>query len=210
MKTKLAIIIGTLQALTLFSRADIVLTQDTFVGAATTPMKTVMYIKGDKVRTDNDTSASMIMDTTTGMMTTLMHEQKMVMTVDSKALKASMPKDIPGTGESMMPKITKLDQKETIDGHNCDIYTSELKGMVVKMWVDPKYPGYDKLKNELKTMEKMSDKAGPESSKIDGMMIKSEFEQSGLKFVTKLVSLEEKKLGDDIFAVPAGYKPAGQ
>lgn len=188
------------------ARADLVLTQHLFVGAAKTPGKIVMYVKGGKVRTDNDTTSSAIIDTNTGDMTTLVHEQKMVMTMNTKQLDALKPADskiaIPET------KITATGQRETIDGHDCEIYTSENSGTVVRMWIARNYPGYDKLKEALKPMEKLA--GGAKAPELPGMMIQSESEQSGLKMVTKLVSIEEKPLSDDLFKAPADYKAPGQ
>ena len=183
-------------------RADLVITQHLFVGAARTPGKIVMYVKGGKVRTDNDTTSSAIVDTDTGDMTTLVHEQKMVMTMNTKQLDALKPAGskvaVPET------KVTATGQRETIDGHDCEIYTSENSGTLVKMWIARNYPGYDKLRTALKPMEKMS--GGAKAPELPGMMIQSEFEQSGVKMVTKLVSIEEKPLSDDLFKAPAGYK----
>ena len=70
----IATALALLQVATPAARADLVLTQHLFVGAAKTPAKTVMYVKGGKIRTDNDTTSSSIIDTETGDMTTLVHE----------------------------------------------------------------------------------------------------------------------------------------
>lgn len=190
------------------ARADLVLTQHLFVGAAKTPGKIVMYVKGGKVRTDNDTTSSAIIDTDTGDMTTLVHEQKMVITMNTKELEALTPKDskiaIPET------KVTATGKHETIDGHDCEIFTSENSGTVVKMWIARSFPGYDKLKEALKPMAKMAWASAPKTPELPGIMIQSEHEQSGIKMVTKHVSIEEKPLPDDLFKAPADYKAPGQ
>lgn len=205
----IAIALTVLHLASSFARADLVLTQHMFAGEQKTPGKIVTSIKGGKIRTDNDTASSAIIDTDTGDMTTLVHEQKMAMTSNTKQLQALLPKDaqqmkIPET------KLTATGKHETIDGNDCEIYTSENSGMVVKMWIARNYPGYEKLKEALKPMLKMAAPGAPKAPETPGMMIKSEFEQSGLKFVTKLVSVEEKTLSDDLFKAPADYKAPGQ
>lgn len=196
------------QVLLSIAHADIVLTQHTTAGAAKTPSVTQMSIKGDKVRSDNDTTTTVIMNTATGDMTTLMHEQKMVIKVNTKDIPKAI--DVPGVDpKSLLPKITATGQKETIDGYECEIYTSEAYGMVMKMWMCANYPGYDKLKAELKTMAKLAAPGAPNGPEVPGMMLKSEYEASGVKFTTKLVSLEEKPLSDDLFIIPADYKAPG-
>jgi hypothetical protein len=78
------------------------------------------------------------------------------------------------------------------------------------MWIAREYPGFEKLKKALKPMEKMSGLAAQTAPDVPGMMLKSEFEQSGMKFVTKLVSVTEKTLPDDHFKAPAAYKSPAQ
>lgn len=196
------------QSLLSMVRADMVLTQHTFAGASKTPAITTMSIKGDKVRSDNDSTSTVIMNTTAGEITTLVHEQKMVIKVNSKDL--GVPKDVPGVDPtSTQPKITATGQKETIDGYECEIYTSEAYGSVMKMWMCANYPGLKKLEAELKTMEKLSASSAKNGPKAPGMMLKSEFEANGIKFVTKLISLEEKPISDELFLIPADYKAPG-
>jgi hypothetical protein len=190
------------------AHADVILTQHTFVGAAKTPTKTVMSIKGGKVRADNDTTSSSIIDTDTGDMTTLMHEQKMAMTMNARSLQAMLPKD--SRVKIPQPTLTATGKHEIVDGYDCEIHISEVAGTSVKMWIAKSYPGYDKLKEALKPLARMGGPDAPKMPEVPGMMIKSEFEQSGLKLVTKLAGIEEKKLSDDLFKVPADYKAPAQ
>ena len=204
----LAIYLIVAQALLSVVRADIVLTQHTLAGAAKTPVITTMSIKGDKIRSDNDTTTTVIMNTATGDMTTLMHEQKMVIKVNTKDL--PKPADVPGFDpKSLLPKITATGQFLFNDTDTTEIYTSEAYGMVMKMWMCTNYPGYDKLKAELKTLAKLSSPGAPSGPEVPGMMLQSEYEAGGVKFVTKLVSLDDKPLGDDLFVIPADYKAPG-
>ncbi len=208
MKTStLAIALIVLHLFTSLVRADLVMVQATLAGAAKTPMHTTMYIKGNKMRTDNDTTSSAIIDTATGDMTILVHEQKMVIKKNTKelaALASPAPKvEIPVT------KLTATGQMEKVDAYECEIYLSENAGTVVKMWICKNYPGYDKLKEALKPMTQMGAPDALKSPEVPGMMIKSEYEQQGLKFTTKLVSLKEQPVSDDLFIVPADYKAPG-
>ncbi|MDA0813968.1 MAG: DUF4412 domain-containing protein [Verrucomicrobia bacterium] len=197
------------QAFLSLAQADIVLVQHTFAGAVKTPSITTMSIKGDQVRSDNGTETSVIMNTATGDMTTLMHEQKMVIKVNTKALGTAAPTDTLALDKSLLPKITATGKKETIDGYECEIYTSEAYGTVMKMWICNNYPGYKKLKAELQTLTKLADANAPNGPEVPGMMVKSEIEHSGVKFVTKLVSLKEKPLSEDLFVIPSDYKEPG-
>lgn len=190
------------------AQADLVLVQHTFMGSAKTPMVTTMSIKGNKMRTDNDANSSVIMDATTGDMTTLIHESKMVIRTNAKQLAALTPKDskisIPET------KVESTGQKETVDGHECEIYLSTNSGMTVKMWIANDFPNHAKLKEALKPMSQLSASGGSMKQVMEGMMLKSEYEQNGIKFTTKHVSLKEQPIAADLFAIPTGYKAPGE
>jgi len=205
MKTKLllSLFIATV------SQADITLEQDTFAGASPTPMKSFMFIKGDKVRSDNGDTSSVIMDTATGDMITLVHEQKMMIKTNTKEL-AAMTRSTPATeAAKTTTTVTATGQKEKVDGYDCEIYLSENSGMVVKMWITLNYPNQEKLRDQLKVMAKLADPTAEKQPEVPGIAIKTEFEQSGLKFTTKLVSLKDGPIDDAKFVIPADYKAPG-
>lgn len=187
--------------------ADVTLIQDTLLRGI--PSRTTMYIKGDKVRTDSGDTTSIIIDTASGDMTTLMHEQKMIVTMNTKKL-AELAKNTPPTPGAKPAengtKVTATGKMETIDGHACEMYLSENNGMVVKMWIAKNYPNGDKLREQLKVMERMANPGAPKAAEIPGIAIKTEYEQQGLKFTTKLISIDDKPVDDAKFAIPAGYK----
>jgi hypothetical protein len=187
------------------ARADLVMITDTAAGEVKS--RTTLSISGDLVRTDNGTETSVILDTKAGRMTTLMHEQKMLMTMDLKQLQAAAAAT-PGATGANATKVTATGKFETVQGHRCEIYTSENAGTVVTMWIAKDYPDYDKLKSQLNTFEKLNPTA--KQPELPGLALKTEFTTSGIKFVTSLVSLKEQKVDPAIFKVPGDYKPLGQ
>lgn len=187
--------------------ADVTLVQDTLLNGVST--RTTMWVKGDKVRTDNDTTSSIIMDTATGDMTTLMHEQKMKVVVNAAQLRALAAGQAPGGGEAApLPetKLTATGEKETVDGYECEIYLSENQGMTVKLWIAKDYPGEKALREQLKVLAKLAAAGAPKQPEVPGIALKTEFEQQGLKFTTRLVSLSSDPVSDDKFVVPADYQ----
>jgi hypothetical protein len=190
------------------ARADLVMITDTAAGEVTS--RTTLSISGDLVRTDNGTETSVILDTKAGRMTTLMHEQKMLMTMDLKQLQAAVAATpgAPGTTGANATKVTATGKFETVQGHRCEIYTSENAGTVVTMWIAKNYPDYDKLKSQLNTFEKLNPTA--KQPEMPGLALKTEFTTSGIKFVTSLVSLKEQKVDPAVFKVPGDYKALGQ
>jgi hypothetical protein len=190
------------------ARADLVMEQET--SSITGKSHTTMSIKGNMVRTDVDKESSVIIDTASGDMTTLMHEGKMMMKMNTKALAAAAAATAPTPGTKVEPaKLVKTGKSEKVGGYDCDLYTMESTGVTTKMWIAKKYPGYDSLKKQLGTLAKMASN-GAEAPEMPGMAIKTETVASGVTFTTMLLSLKEQKVDDAVFKVPAGYKALGQ
>jgi hypothetical protein len=68
------------------------------------------------------------------------------------------------------------------------------------------YPNQEKLREEMKVMAKMAAPGAPKQPEVPGIAIKTEFEQQGLKFTTRLVSVETGEVDAGKFAIPPGYK----
>ena len=190
---------------TTLSRADLVMVQETAIGEVKD--KTVMSIKGKMVRTDVGDKSSVIIDTETGNMISLMHEQKMAMKMDGAMMKAAQAAAAPA-GEIPQPVATG--QKEKIGDYECEIYTLSNQGTETKMWIAKDYPGYDKLKTELAALKKMGGPAAANQKDLPGMAIKTETKAGELTYVTTLVSLKSEPVDDKIFTPPADYKMMGQ
>jgi Domain of unknown function (DUF4412) len=82
---------------------------------------TIYYQKGMHVRTEMNMggqTAAMIMDGTTGTMTTIMPSQRMYMTMNLRELAAGMQQQARDTAHP--PKITATGRHETIAGHDCE------------------------------------------------------------------------------------------
>jgi hypothetical protein len=188
------------------ARADLVLIQDTAAGEVKS--RTTMSISGDHVRTDNGTETSVIINTKTGQMTTLMHEQKMAMTTDLKQLQAAAAAT-PGASEAAVGTLTATGKTETIQGHRCEQYLSENAGTKVLMWIAKDYPNYATLKKQMSALENLSASA-VKQPEVPGMALKTEFTTNGVTFTTSLVSLKEQKVDPAIFKAPAGYQALGQ
>ena len=199
------IVLGLTALLTTSAFADITLVQETLLNGISS--RTNMWIKGDKMRTDSDTTTSVIVDAATGDMTTLVHEQKMIMTNNTKDLQA-LAAQAPGQDKVEIPttKITNTGKSEKVDGYDCDIYLSENQGMVVKMWVAKNYPGQDKFRTEMKAMAKLGGPNAPKQPEVPGIALKTEWEQQGLKFTTRLISITSDPVDASRFKLPEGYK----
>lgn len=193
-------------AVSSIASADLVMISETKIGEVKS--RTTMSISGSIMRTDNGTESSVIIDTKSGDMTTLMHEQKMVVKVDMAQLKALAGANTTAPGPESVTKITAMGKTQKIDGYNCELYLSENMGTKVSMWVTKDYPGYEKLKAELVGVRNLNP-TGPKQPEVPRMALRTEYTANGLTFVTSVVSLKEQKVDAGIFKVPADYKAPG-
>lgn len=184
--------------------ADLTLVNETQLNGIKS--RTTMWIKGDKTRADNDTTSSVIMNTTTGDMITLVHEQKMIIKTNTKELEALSAKSTNSAKITVNAStVTATGKMETVDGHECEIYLVKNLDTVVKMWVAKNYPGQEKIRTELKVLTKMSSE-GNKQPDVPGIALKTEFEQQGMKFITTLVSIKSGPVDEAHFTIPADYK----
>ena len=163
------------------------------------PQEMQFSIKGDKFRTDMDHDGhkgSMIMNTKTKEMMTLMPDQKkyVVMKMDGmKAPKGDKPKHT--------AKLVKTGKTETIAGYRAEEWTIEGAEHKTSVWGTKELGGWSF--------------SGGNRGQAAGMEIPEEFKDGGF-FMLRVVgekgggmeatSLEKKSLDDSLFEVPAGYE----
>lgn len=208
--TPIRFILATAACLTASSglvSADMVLVSETKIGEVKSV--TTMSISGTMMRTDNGTESSVIMDTGAGVITTLMHEQKMAVKVDLAQLAALSGANPAASTPVPTTTIIATGKTKTINGYPCELYLSENSGTQVSMWIAKDYPGYGKLKAEMAPMEKLNT-SGVKQPEVPGLALRTEYTSNGLTFVTSVVSLKEQKVDRGIFTVPADYKAPGQ
>jgi hypothetical protein len=172
------------------------------------------YVRGTSMRWDMETpggEVSSIIDGASGTMTSLMHAQKMYMSVNFGEAAASAQTD----AAPKPPKFTKTGQTETIAGHTCEHYLvgdaqdldiCAAKGLGMMGFAGgasqgpfgmgrgmPSMPsGYEALAKEFK----------------DGFFpLKMESLRGQKRSLRMIVNgVESKKLEDDLFKVPPGYQ----
>lgn len=194
--------------LTAAGRADWTIEQKMTTNADKPTIMTIM-VKDSKARMDQGKQLSVLMDGATQEMITLMHEEKMIMRVNSKGLQGLM-----GLAGQLLDKNNSkpqaTGQKETIAGHECEIY--DWKGGKIKgrFWVAKDFPNAKAIASMLeKLASNMANpimSMGPKPSDFPGLMICSEIETLGQKVRTEWVSVKEAPLDDKLFVAPEGYE----
>ncbi len=227
MKSTSLLSLGLLLTVAASGWADIVLVQKV-EGTGQNGEITVKF-KGDRARVDMDKAVSVVTDLNTGDMTTLMHGQKAYMTMSAAATKQifeQMKKAQPAAAQTPAAADAGLKptgRKETVNGVETEVYTTQEGGMKATYWIAKDYPNGEKLLAALNKMQKspaaqMAREMAPQPDNFPGVPVKSEVEtKSGQKVVSTLVSAKEEALDDAEFATPADYQsmampqiPAGQ
>ncbi len=171
-----------------------------------------MSMKGTQVRTDMASEGHamvMLLDGQTGMMTMLMSEQKMYMTMDVK----KMGEQMQGMkhAQHAPPKITPLGTKETIAGRSCENFQVETEDSKVEFcntkgignFMAPHNPMGRGTASPLQDLDNEAYRAYFK----DGFfpLRVSNYEGGTKKVVMEATRVESKSLDASLFQVPAGF-----
>ena len=201
----------------LAAHADVVIEQE--LQSAMANGKMVMKVKGDKARLDMPSPAgpaSVILNFTTGEMTTVMHAQKMAMKSDLKTMKPQMEAAQKATGVDLSkvekPKATGATEK--VGQWTTEVYELQGAGANGKIWAAKDYPNAQVIKDAMKKVAEAT-AAGIDMSKLDvpGLIVKSLLKTTAGDMITTLTKATEEPVADSEFTLPAGYNelkmPAG-
>jgi hypothetical protein len=193
-------------------RADLTLTQKVEGAGQNTAMS--VKIKGSKVRVEASPQTTMIIDTSTGEMTNLMHEQKTVVRISGEKMKAAMETMRKFKGESETPKVklTPTGKKENINGYDAEEYSLETPTLKARFWLVPKYPDGAAILKQLQVLNsehlQQGDAKMPDYADFPGVPVKTVISVGGTEITTTLVSLKQDPVNDAEFEVPKDYHEA--
>jgi Domain of unknown function (DUF4412) len=199
--------------LTVAARADLTITQQIQKEAPpqNVNMTMTMKIKEGKMRLDLNPEISSIVDLKTGDMVSLMHPQKLAMTIPGASIKGmqeNYKKDAAkSAGGSPAPKPTG--RKETISGFVCEEFETTANGMNVQLWLTKDLPDAEKLMSQLSELAGDADplKAVTKDRQLPGFPIRTVVDGSGAgKTTVTVLAVSESPVADSEFVVPDGYR----
>ncbi|MGC1479894.1 MAG: DUF4412 domain-containing protein [Chthoniobacterales bacterium] len=168
-----------------------------------------VQVEGNQARVDIGDTMSTITGRDDGSLTTLMHGQKMAMTIPSSAIDAmkSRMKDL--ANDSAEIDIKPTGRKEEINGFSCEEYTGTVRGMKSTYWITNDVPNQAEIVKQLSKLAGDSDpfKGVFVSEEFPGFPIRTEVtsEQAGASVLT-VQSVTEKDVPAGAFEVPEDYK----
>jgi hypothetical protein len=192
----------------LSAKADYIIKQTVDTGTGT-PMNTVSYLKGNKIRVDMGSSMSIIRDSDSGDMSILSPATKSVRKIPGaqmKALEDQMKKA--GKALPSKPDLKSTGNHQTINGFPCEEFTFNISRGEVHVFIDKDFPNYQKVLQAMQEVNKSSVQSGLSTIYMDqfpGMPIKAMMDIMGHKLTTTLLSIDEKPVDGSQFTVPSDY-----
>jgi hypothetical protein len=199
--------------LAIAARADLTITQQIRKEGPPQEANVTMTlkIKEGKMRLDLNPQVSSIVDLKTGDMSSLMHEQKLVMMIPGASIKSLQGAHTQEAAKSVganpvPPKPTG--RKETISGYACEEFETTANGMNVHLWLTKDLPNTEKLMSELSTLAGANPFRGvTKDQQLPGFPIRTVVDATGMGRTTiTVVAVSESPIADSEFVVPDGYR----
>jgi hypothetical protein len=204
------------------ARADLVLQQkieSTMINGIVTTQ-----IKGDKIRVDMPATPqgamSTIMDLNSGDSVTLLHQQKVAMTVPGAEIKQMVENmkaaRAAAVTNAVPPQFHDTGKAEKVGDYDTEIYIwSSPDGANQTVWVARNFPDYVHIKVQMDTLNnspvaQLSKGTAPDISTLPGMVIKTQMEMNGQQVTSSLVSAKENPVDAAIFQTPKDYQAMAQ
>ena len=192
--------------------ADLTIVQSIESSAGTN--KATIKIKGERARIDVNPKSSMIVDTKSGEVITLMPEQKALMRLSREKAKdfankaRTLLKDTETSLEIATPKPTG--RKEKINGYEAEEYVAETPKYRASYWVAKSYPDYQATLRQMKLLQNNAfasvRKPLPEYYDFPGLPIRTKIKLQGQpEATTTIISISQSPVPDSEFVSPADY-----
>jgi hypothetical protein len=178
-------------------------------GPAPMKMEMTVRVQGDQARVDIGDQMSTLMGGGSKDVTTLMHGQKMAMTIPAAAMAAMKGKMEKAGAKDEKPDIKPTGQKKEISGFACEEYTGTVGGLQATYWLTNDLPNQEEITKQLSALAGDMDpfKGVLANNEIPGFPIQTEVTspEAGKSIVT-IKSVTEKEIPADTFKVPTDYK----
>ncbi len=181
-------------------------------GPSPVSMEMTVRVEGDRARVDIGDQMSTLIGGDTKDVTTLMHGQKMAMTIPASALETMKAKMKNAAGaKDEKPDVKPTGRKKEISGFACEEYTGTVAGMQATYWITKDLPNQEEITQQLSALAGDMDpfQGVLQNKDIPGFPIQTEVTspQAG-KSVATIKSVTEKDIPADVFEVPSDYKAA--
>lgn len=197
----------------LSARADLTVVQSIEASGSTNRVTT--KIKGERARIEVNPESSMIVDTKTGEVITLIPKNKSVLRLSAERARNFRDKarmllqdNDNSPLEIATPKPTG--KKEKINGYEAEEYVAETPKYRATYWVAKSYPDYKSILSQLKLLQNGAFAAArrpmPDYYDFPGLPIRTKITLQGKpEATTTIVSTSQTPIADSEFTIPADY-----
>lgn len=195
------------------ARADLTMVQ-TVEGAESTTTMTVK-VKDNMVRIDSSPLISTIFDARTGEMINLMLDQKKIIRMSTKKMKAAAALLSQYTGadkksDAAKPTLVATGRKDKVNGYDTEEYVFDAPTYKASYWVAPQYPNAAAIKKQLESLDTgLWDGQGmnlPDYRALNGVPIKTVMSVAGNQITSTLVSVNQDPIAATEFVPPKDFE----
>ena len=205
------VVMGTCLALT--ARADLTMVQAVEGAGPATTM--TIKVKDNMVRIDSNPTVSRIFDGRTGEMINLMMDQKKIMRISTKKMKAAtallnqyIGADKKSGGSK--PTLVTTGRKEKVNGYDTEEYVFDAPTYKASYWVAPDYPNGPAIMKQLELLNTgLWEGQGlylPDYRLLKGFPVKTVMTIAGNQITSTLVSVKQDPIAATEFIPPKDFK----
>ena len=192
-------------ALPIVARADLTIVQDVRGGPTNGQM--TVNVKGDKARIDASPQVTMVLDTKSGEMMTLMNDQKKFTRLPAETLRAMQ-----GNAQNSPTPATKLtptQNHEQINGYDTTEYVFETPQYRASYWIATDYPDAAAIMADLQRLSNQAWGPGsmgtPNYRDFPGIPLRTKLTIGKQEVVSTVKSISRDPLPDSLFAPPKEF-----
>ena len=202
-----------LSAFALTARADLTMVQT--VEGAGSPTTMTIKVKDNMVRIDSDPKSATILDGRTGEMINLMMDQKKIMRISTKKMKAAADLLNQYTradkkSDGAKPTLVPTGKKEKVNGYDAEEYLFDAPTYKASYWVAPQYPNGAAIMKQLELLNAgLWEGQGmylPDYRLLNGVPVKTVMTILGNQITSTLVSVNQDPIAATEFIPPKDFE----
>ncbi len=170
-------------------------------------MQTTIKGQGEWIRMDID-KISTVINTGTGDILTLMHDQRMAMQIPASTSKAILDAAAKQASREPAPSLVATGKKEKISGFQCEEYVTEKDGSKVSIWITKES---DLGADLMRRLERFGNQSSPmqgvlaSSPDIDGVPMRIVMQQGDTTIRSTTQSVKKAEFTEGDFQAPKEY-----
>ncbi len=191
--------------------SDLIIEQEVEAEGSKFPM--LMQVKGSQARMDMGNESSVILDLESGDMTTIMHGQKMAMTMSGGQLQSMTKMAMQQADASEHGELVPTGKTEVINGFNTSQYLSKGDEMDAEYWIAEDLANAKVLTKRFASLSKTLNESSPAPSvamdpdKFPGFPIRTIIKTGdGQTVISTISRIEEAEVPASAFEIPADYQ----